>query len=143
MIFRSNETKNDPTKSWNRSDKSFFAAGACHILAYAFLEKFRYKEYEAILIKPHSGFRGTHLFVSNSIYAFDWRGYSKAEKLRIHYFQKMKQFFEGWNADLIPISNEINLDEFCEIYRHRKPNQFLKDPLERAHRYLSRFNEPS
>jgi hypothetical protein len=32
--------KRDPAKRWAFPDRVFFAAGACHMLAYAFLERY-------------------------------------------------------------------------------------------------------
>jgi len=32
--------KGNPVRRWNLPDRVFFACGACHILAHAFLERF-------------------------------------------------------------------------------------------------------
>lgn len=49
----------DQMLSWNRDDVRFFAAGACHILAFAFLE-----------VYPKAGF-GTVNHRDRHCYAFD------------------------------------------------------------------------
>ncbi|WP_246878893.1 hypothetical protein [Thalassospira sp. ER-Se-21-Dark] len=35
-----NYCKNDPVMRWNLPDRVFFACGACHILAHAFLKRY-------------------------------------------------------------------------------------------------------
>jgi hypothetical protein len=46
--------KRDPVKQWSLPDRVFFAAGACHMLAYAFLDCYRDSGFEPICCR--SGF---------------------------------------------------------------------------------------
>jgi hypothetical protein len=41
MYVIDKSVKTDPVRRWNLPDRVFFAAGACHILAYAFIERIR------------------------------------------------------------------------------------------------------
>ena len=45
MIFVTQEIKQNPEKRWALPDEVFFAAGACHILAFSFLEKYSEKNF--------------------------------------------------------------------------------------------------
>jgi hypothetical protein len=142
MIFRDEATKRDPVKNWNRPERSFFAAGACHILAHVFLEKYGESNFLSVLIKPKRGFRGSHLFVTDGRWVFDWHGYSEREKYLKHYFLKLERFFPGWSAEMIEIQGDLTLEDFCNKYCHRKPDQYLHDPIVRAQAYLMRFPDP-
>src|SRR5471032_3305755 len=76
MIFRTEEQKHDLTRSWHRSDRPFFAAGACHVLAAAFLEVYPNAGFHPFLILPGPGLRGSHVFVSDGETVFDYHGFS-------------------------------------------------------------------
>jgi hypothetical protein len=69
-------SKNDAEMRWALPDRVFFACGACHILAYAFLERRERSEAQAIWIKPSAGYTGNHIFVDGGIWVFDYHGYS-------------------------------------------------------------------
>lgn len=78
-------TKEDPVRRWNLADRVFFACGACHILAYAFLERFPSAGFRPIRVRPRSGFTGNHVFVANGDRAFDYHGYVPHARLVRHY----------------------------------------------------------
>ena len=65
----------------------FFACGACHILAFAFLERYGSSALKAIWIKPASGFTGNHIFIAANDWVFDYHGYSYRE----HFFTYLRQ----------------------------------------------------
>ena len=48
--------KRDPVLRWNLPDRIFFACGACHILAHAFLEKYGDPAFKALWIRPAGSF---------------------------------------------------------------------------------------
>ncbi|MCA3613287.1 MAG: hypothetical protein IOC52_01850 [Methylobacterium sp.] len=54
-IRRTPGPKHDQTIRWNLPDRVFFAAGACPILAYAFLERFPRSGARPFWIKPLDG----------------------------------------------------------------------------------------
>lgn len=46
-------TKRDPHLRWALPNRVFFAAGACHVLAYAFLERHWKESLRAVWLRPH------------------------------------------------------------------------------------------
>ena len=141
MIFIPSEVKNDPVKRWNLPDKVFFAAGACHILAYAFLQKFPDNQFKPYWIKPGRGFRGNHIFVSDGETAFDYRGLTPENELLKNLTQEMVERFPGWNYELVEITEEALISErLSRTYKGlwlREPNQYLHNALPRAEAYLA------
>ena len=67
--------KSNPVKRWNLPERAFFACGACHILAYAFLDAYPDSGFHAVWIRPEAGFTGNHVFVRNGEIASDFHGY--------------------------------------------------------------------
>jgi hypothetical protein len=66
--------------SWARDDKSFFASGACHILAYTFFSLHPDKELEIVFLRPagtaSGGTIGCHAYVRQGSWAFDFQGWT-------------------------------------------------------------------
>jgi len=139
MIFRSDTDKADLSASWHRPDRAFFASGACHILAHAFLQRCSETKYHALYILPQPGFRGSHVIVSNGKSIFDYHGRTNRDFFLNHYFAKMRRFFPGWQAELLPIESSLVEEKFCRRFNHRMPHQFFKDPLPRAYSFLNRL----
>jgi hypothetical protein len=136
MIFRSNKAKTDPVLSWNRPDRPFFAAGACHVLCAAFLELHPNEGYHTVIIRPEPGFRGGHVVVSNGKKVFDYHGYSEEKAFLRHYHAKMGRFFPKWGCSIHRVHGSPVSAEFCEQNKLRKPDQFLHDPFPRAMDYV-------
>lgn len=138
LFERTEEEKNDINKSWARSDQAFFAAGACHILAFAFIKKFPDKNFKIYYIKPIQNFSGSHVFVSDGIWAFDHNGWTKRaeliEQTKIAYQAK----YSGWDFELIQI---YNLESLCRDNYHRLPEQYAELPWDRAFRYIEKINQ--
>jgi hypothetical protein len=61
---------------WALPDRVFFACGACHILAYAFLQRWGGPSMQAVWIKPAPGHIGNHVFINGGEWVFDYHGYS-------------------------------------------------------------------
>src|SRR5690242_955039 len=80
IVLRTPEQKADLEASWARADEEFFGSGACHILAGAFLEKYRQTGFNALMIAPATGFRGSHVVIANEHHVFDCRGWSRRDK---------------------------------------------------------------
>jgi hypothetical protein len=142
MIFRTAEQKADLRGSFERPDRPFFAAGACHVLAHAFLETNPSAGFEAVHIKPRPGFRGTHIVAASDALVFDYHGFTERDRFFRHLFSKMGRFLPGWDADLVPIKASAISKEWCEANSHRMPHQFFKDPLPRAFAFARRFPPP-
>jgi hypothetical protein len=133
--------KQNPEKRWALPDRVFFACGACHILAYAFLQRFPDRGFRALWIKPAEGFKGNHIIVTNDAgAAFDYHGWSRFEFLMAHMHAKANRWWPGWNAMLIELPPEVLISEAkSRTYNGlwlREPKQFLHDAMPRAERYL-------
>jgi hypothetical protein len=64
----------DQLLSWQRGDKAFFAAGACHILAWAFLQRGdRSAGFTPVGIHRVGNRSMDHVYVSDGTWAFDPR----------------------------------------------------------------------
>ena len=139
--------KRDPVKRWNLPDRVFFACGACHILAYAFLERYPNAGFRAVWIRPVGDMTGNHIVVVSGDRVFDYHGYAHWPAYREHTWQRARQRWPGWDAALVPLLAPVLVSErLSRGYQGlwlREPGQFLHDALPRAHRYLDRFSAPS
>lgn len=139
--------KSDPVKRWTLPDRVFFACGACHILAYAFLERYGTPSMKAIWIKPDAGFVGNHIFIEGGAWIFDYHGYSSRAVFLEHTFKRARRHWPGWNYHLVELPGEVLISEqrsrqYDGLWL-REPRQFLHDALLRARNFLMRFPEPS
>lgn len=141
IVLRTPEEKADLEASWARPDEEFFASGACHILAGAFLEEQSRPDFYAVMIKPTAGARGAHVVTANRRAIFDCRGWSPLDQYLRHYSDAMSRVVPGWSCELFRIDDPIGWD-FCIAYRHRHPTQFGCDPMPRAKAFLSKFSLP-
>lgn len=139
-------SKTDQTKRWALPDRVFFACGACHILAHAFLRRYGTPAMTVLWFKPAAGHIGNHIFIAGGDWAFDYHGYSGREHLIAHSFIRARRQWPGWNAALVELPAEVLISE--EKSRQidglwlREPNQFLHDALPRADAFLDRFPAP-
>ncbi|OKH87642.1 hypothetical protein [Thalassospira sp. TSL5-1] len=142
-------TKKDPVKRWNLPDRVFFACGACHILAHAFLARFDAngdRGYSPLWFKPAAGFTGNHIVIAGYDWIFDYHGYSPRDAYLRHTWHRARQRWPGWHADLVTLPRGVLLSE--EKSREidglwlRGPDQFLHKALPRANRFLTRFGPP-
>lgn len=143
MYFPRRNVKRIPELQWALPDRIFFACGACHILAYAFVEKFPESGFRAVWIKPHQSFTGNHIVATDGILTFDFHGYSKWDKLLAHAKRKNGQRMPGWDCTLIELPRDILISETksmtYEGLRLRGPEQYLHDALPRARAFLNCF----
>ncbi|MDX2005599.1 MAG: hypothetical protein SFU83_10015 [Meiothermus sp.] len=139
-LRRTPEEKRDINLSWARPDVHFFSAGACHILAFAFLEAYPVAGFRPRFIRPQPGFGGSHVYVTDDQTAFDAQGYIlQAELLELHR-AAMDAAEPGWHADLLDVDEP--LAQFCAANNHRPPWDFPLGVWERAKRYLETFPAP-
>lgn len=138
-------SKRDQARRWALPDRIFFACGACHILAHAFLERYGV-DYELNWIKPAPGYAGNHIFVSRDDWIFDYHGYSDRKRFLDHEWKTARRLWPGWDALIAPLSREVLISEakskMIEGLWLREPGQFLHDPLPRALCFLDRFPAP-
>jgi hypothetical protein len=135
--------KEDQAMRWALPDRVFFACGACHILAYAFLERYGTPEMTALWIKPDAGFTGNHIVVAADDWVFDYHGLSRREPFLAHSFARARRLWPGWNASLVELPRDVLVsEEKSRRYEGlwlREPGQFIHDALPRARRFLDRF----
>ena len=147
MFRPKRNVKRIPELQWALPDRIFFACGACHILAYAFLAQFPGCGFRAIWIRPGSGFSGNHVVATDGDTAFDFHGYSKWEKLLSHATRKNGRWMPGWTCTLVDLPADVLISEAkSRTYDGlwlRGPEQFLHDALPRARAYLDRFRPPA
>ncbi len=136
-------TKQDATKRWNLSDRAFFGHGACHVLAHEYLARFSASGFYAIWIKPHEGFRGNHVFVTDGYATFDYRGYLKIPRLITYYWKQYEQAYQGWDAELVTVNGNLcNAEEMKTFGMHiRGPDEFLHNATPRAQAYLKKYDK--
>ena len=83
--LRTKGGKCDLLKNWALPDKVFFACGACHILAHAFLKTYPARGFAPVWIRPADGYTGNHIVVVKEQLAFDYHGYSEWSVLLAHF----------------------------------------------------------
>jgi len=135
-------TKEDAVRRWNLSDRAFFGHGACHILAQEYLARFSERGFYSIWIKPHEGYRGSHVFVTDGAIAFDYRGYLKKSRLISYYWKQYQNTYPGWDAELINVNGNLCCPEEMKSIGMfiRGPGDFLDDVTPRARAYLDKYN---
>jgi hypothetical protein len=133
-------------KRWGLPDRVFFACGACHVLAYAFLKTYPGRGFAPVWIRPAEGYTGNHIVVVRGSVAFDYHGYSDWPRLFEHKRRKADRWWPGWNATLVALPEDVLISEAKSRTYHglwlMEPGQFLRDPLPRAQWFLRRFPAP-
>ena len=143
---RTKNHKRDPVRRWALPERVFFACGACHILAYAFLNAYPDSGFSAVWIRPTPGYTGNHIVVVREQLAFDYHGYSNWRVLLDHCRRRAQQRWPGWEATLVPLPEDVLISE-AKSRRYEglwlmEPQQFLFDAMPRAQTYLQRFTAP-
>ena len=139
-------SKHDAARRWALPDRVFFACGACHILAYAFLQRLGRPDMQALWLKPNAGFTGNHIFVADDDWTFDYHGYAQRDRFLAHYHARARHYYPGWNATLVALPRDVLISE-ASSRRYdglwlREPGQFLHDALPRARAFVARFPPP-
>lgn len=133
---RTPEERRDQLLSWNREDQAFFAAGACHILAFAFLETYPQAGFRPIGLWPRGLDYPGHVYVGDGTWAFDHDGWTmEGELISVSCAAEPEADFRA-----LPI--EVGLDTFCARHNHRPRHLFAFDPWSRAQRYIEEFPHP-
>ena len=139
--------KRDPIKQWALPDRVFFAAGACHMLAYAFLELYPESGFAPVWIRPVPGHTGNHIVLVRDARVFDYHGYSEWDCYWAHTIRRANQWWPGWAADMVHVRKQALVSR-AHAREHsglwmKEPQEYLGDPLVRARRYLQRFPPPT
>ena len=141
LYHRTPEERADRFLSWQRPDRNFFASGACHILAYLFIEIHSgEKKYQLIYIKPAEGYPGNHVYVSDGTWAFDFNGWTLEEELLRVTEEEYSKAYPGWKYERRILAYDLyTLEDFCKENYHRMPYQYAYLPWERAYNYIKQF----
>lgn len=139
LIRKSGYSKRDAVQRWCLPDRIFFACGACHILAYAFMERYRPPGAKILWLKPAAGFTGNHIVVATASWVFDYHGYSGRDRYFAHTFRKARHWWPGWEAEILELPPQVLVSE-QQSQKHeglwlREPKQFLHDAMPRARRF--------
>ncbi|WP_202981917.1 hypothetical protein [Roseobacter cerasinus] len=134
--------KNDPEKRWRQSDRVFFGFGACHILAGVFLETPPLDGFYAEWIVPSEDFGGTHIYVTNGVLAFDFRGYSLRQNLLQRHFRHHQDLYPGWSAVVEEIDFPLLDTTEVNKRKHLGPDQYFDDPRPRARAFIAAIPVP-
>lgn len=132
---------------WALPDRVFFASGACHVVAHAFLERHGSDGRRVMWIRPEAGFAGHHIFIDGPGWTFDYHGYVRPGLLVAHYGRRARQRCPRWSATLVELPPAVLISEaasraFDPALWLREPGQFLHDALPRARRFLDRLAAP-
>ena len=133
--------KTDPQRRWHLPDRIFFGYGACHILAGVFLKEAPLAGFHAERIIPAEGFAGNHVFVTDGVMAFDFRGYSCRDSLMRHHIAGWTRLSRpGWRCSLEIVAFDLLHTPALNARRMLGPDQYFRDPQPRAHAFLKRFD---
>jgi hypothetical protein len=137
--MRTEAERSDQLLSWKRPDRAFFAAGACHILAYRFRETDGTDEgWELIHLRPRPGFIGSHVYVSTGEWVFDFNGWTPEQHFLDETARRCRYRWPDWDFDRVVLTE--SLESFCAPNRHRLPSQYAFDPIARADAFIQRFS---
>ncbi|WP_433550431.1 hypothetical protein ACQP08_21075 [Micromonospora zamorensis] len=125
----------DQQVAWARADQAFFAAGACHILAWACRDAYPARSIDVAAVRLAGDPQIFHAYASWNDWAFDHSGWNPEPQLLA-----VNADFEGHPLERVGIT--VDLAEFCAEHHHRMPDQFWRDPLPRARRHVGRFTPP-
>lgn len=121
----------DQQLSWVRSDAAFFAAGACHILAFAFVAA--HPDFSIRALRKRGEPFAFHVFATDGAWAFDHDGWTpESELISVTSVAELP-------AELETLDIPLDLVRFCADHHSRLPEDFAHDPWPRARAYIARF----
>lgn len=137
--MRTATERRDQRLSWDLPDHAFFASGACHVLAFRALRRQSIQQWRVVLIRPTDGLPGTHACATDGLWAFDFNGWVPEADLLAGTTAECRDRWPTWGHERITIGADVDLDDFCRLWGHRPPIDFVGDVETRADRYLERF----
>jgi hypothetical protein len=121
--------------AWDRSDRAFFAAGACHVLAWACRDRYPEKRIGLAAIRFEGEQQVFHTYATWDGWAFDHSGWHPEPEVLA-----ANAAYEQRPVQRVELTTD--LARFCVDHDHRRPDQFWRDPLPRAQEYVDRFPPP-
>jgi hypothetical protein len=135
---RTDAERADQLLSWRRNDKSFFAAGACHILAWVFLScEDRAAGFSPVGLRQVGEEYMNHVYVSDGRWAFDHDGWTREDELLAVTRAARADATPGAVVERLALLKD--LEQFCAECNYRLPSQFAYDAVPRARAYIARF----
>jgi hypothetical protein len=131
MFRRTPEERADQEVSWRRTDQAFFAAGACHILAWEFVA--RNPAYGVCAVWKAAEENPSHVIATDGTWAFDHDGWTLQDEL----LAATAAYEPDATWELVPVTSD--LATFCAQNYHRPPELYHEDPRPRARAYLDSF----
>lgn len=125
----------DQRVSWERSDQAFFAAGACHILAWVCRESHLERSIGITGLRFAAEQQVFHVYATWNGWAFDHSGWNRESQLLM-----VNEDFEGRPLERLTIAGD--LAALCAEHYSRMPDQYWRDPVPRARDYLVRYPPP-
>ncbi len=135
-IYRRTQAERDHERqSWERADQAFFAAGACHVLAWTCRDLHASRSIEIVALRFVGVQHAFHAVATWEDWSFDHCGWHRVSELL-----SANEEFEGRAIECLVVSGDIA--DFCEQHRSRMPAQFWADPVPRAREYVKQFVPP-
>lgn len=125
----------DQRIAWERTDQAFFAAGACHILAWVCRDAYPERSIGIAGVRFAGEWQVFHVYAVWDGWAFDHSGWNPEPHLLV-----ANTDFEGRPLESVTITED--LAEFCRQHYSRMPHQYWQDPLRRARAYVERHRPP-
>ncbi|MFI7212775.1 hypothetical protein ACIBP4_22975 [Micromonospora maritima] len=127
--------RSDQRLAWDRTDQAFFAAGACHILAWVCRDAYPDRSIGLAGLRFTDDIQVWHVYATWAGWAFDHSGWHpRADLLAAN------RDFESRPLEAVALP--ADLAEFCAAHHSRMPHQYWGDPLPRARAYLTRHAPP-
>ena len=121
--------------SWGRTDQAFFAAGACHVLAWTCRATYADQAIGLCGMRFEGEPHAFHVYARWEDWAFDHSGWHLEQDLLA-----ANRAYEDRVIEQVPVGPD--LATFCEQHNSRMPHQYWRDPVPRARLYLERFVPP-
>lgn len=125
----------DQRVAWERTDQAFFAAGACHLLAWACRDAYAGRPIDIEALRFDGEQQVFHTYATWSGWTFDHSGWNPEPDL-----VTVNAAFEGRRLERVAIT--ADLAAFCEQHHHRMPHDYWRDPRQRARDYVDRHQPP-
>jgi hypothetical protein len=129
----------DQALSWARPDRSFFAAGACHILAWTFVQTAAGRGFATRGLRRAGEPHPFHVVADDGAWAFDYAGWTERARLLAVIGDAVNAERPGTVVEVLDLDGD--LETFCALHNHRRPDQFAGDVRARALAYLTTFTE--
>ena len=143
MIHLRDGVAKGSARHWQLPDRTFFAAGACHVLAAAVLRRWGG---EAVWFRPDGPWAGNHIVVRIGGNAVDYLGLVPMTARLSHHARAGRRRWDAFRFTPVVLDPD-DLTGGSPSRRHpglhlRAAHQFLHDPGPRAETFLDRLTAP-